>query len=115
MMTFRFRPRLQRKGPQCDLFNMPNTGLFYLFEVNVQPSRPGSDEEPMALNVQAECLSCHRVTNATAPPSLVNIPDGGAVLECPACGSRQAISAARFMEFSQRSAGGPASSGPPQQ
>ena len=102
-------------GPQCERVSMPNTGRFYLFEVNVQPGRPDSGEEPKVLSVQAECLSCHHVTSAAAPPSLVNIPGGGAVLECPACGSRQAISAARFVEFSQRSAGGPASPDAPPQ
>ena len=75
---------------------------------------PRHFSESRVLRVQAECLFCHRVTQADARPSLVNIPGGGAVLECPACGSRQATSTARFVEFSRRSVGGPASPDAPQ-
>lgn len=56
---------------------MPNTGLFYLFDVRVAGGQASSDADAKVLSVHAECLSCRHVANATSPPSLVNIPGGG--------------------------------------
>jgi hypothetical protein len=74
---------------------MPNTGLFYLLEVNFAPC---SRETKVSL-VRADCNSCHHMFTGREEPELHPIGASGAVLTCPRCGSRQAISGARFLEF----------------
>lgn len=81
---------------------MPDTGLFHLFEVSRIPGAATQTTINVILCVRAECLSCHQTLRATAPPALLNISGGGAVLECPVCFSRQPISGARFVDFLDR-------------
>jgi hypothetical protein len=81
---------------------MPNTGLFYLFEVEGNPSQASQSTCGSLSRVAAQCLACNNIMRATKPPELLNIAGGGAVLQCPACPNRQAISGARFADFMQR-------------
>lgn len=74
---------------------MSNTGLFSLHEV------AGSHEEHQFSSIdyiQATCLSCNRSVLAKGLPEL-EVIKGGAILYCPGCGARQAISNARFDVF----------------
>lgn len=74
---------------------MSNTVLFYLHEV------VGSREEDQfscITSIQATCLECYRALHATKLPEL-EVINGGAILYCPGCGTRQAISNARFDVF----------------
>lgn len=80
---------------------MTDTGLFYLLDVVGLPAGCTQTTVNAILSVRAECLSCHH-TMELAAPRLVNIPGGGAVLDCPVCRSRQAISGARFAAFIER-------------
>lgn len=81
---------------------MPNTGLFYLLEVVGQ----ASDGDPHLLHhldfVRAQCLHCHAILSLSAAPGLVNVAHGAAVLSCDRCNNRQAISGARFADFTRR-------------
>lgn len=78
---------------------MPNTGLFYLYEVVRNPGQKTYAAHPSIESVRAECLACRHVFVATQPPGLLNIFGGGAALTCPRCPNRQAISDARFADF----------------
>lgn len=81
---------------------MPDTGLFYLYEV-LCAAKPSADDSCGPLQfVRAQCIGCCAILEATSAPSLLNIPGGGAVITCMECGSRQAISGARFAEFVRR-------------
>lgn len=81
---------------------MPDTGMFYLYEVGCDRSGDGASPGPLVEFVRAECNSCQRIFHASEPPCLQNIAEGGAVLVCPACGQRQAVAIARFEEFVAR-------------
>lgn len=81
---------------------MPNTGLFYLYEVVGNPSQATQTSCSAIESVRAECLACHHVFWATEAPALINISGGGAALICPKGDSRQAISGARFADFVAR-------------
>lgn len=79
---------------------MPDTGLFFLFEVCGSPAN-----EPAFTTidlVRAQCITCLGTFKASEPPHLRNLPGGGAVIVCPECGARQAIAGARFAEFVKR-------------
>ncbi len=78
---------------------MPNTGQFYLLRVDGQ-----GDESERLLEVtvvECRCLPCGCTFIATPGQGLITIP-GGAVLACPYCENRQAVSLARFSEFIAR-------------
>lgn len=81
---------------------MPNTGLFYLLEV----TGPPSEADPHVLSrlefVRAQCLQCHAILSLSGAPGLVNVAHGAAVLVCDRCNNRQAISGARFADFTRR-------------
>lgn len=83
---------------------MPDTGLFFLFEVCGSP--PSATATAAAYTtidlVRAQCISCLGTFKASEPPDLQNLPGGGAVIVCPECGARQAIAGARFAEFVER-------------
>lgn len=81
---------------------MPNTGLFYLYEVVSETERATAANSAQLKVVRAECLTCRCVFTASGPPSLVNLPGGGAILQCPGCPVHQAIAAARFADFMER-------------
>jgi len=81
---------------------MPNTGKFYLYEVAPKDALDEQSRYPAIGVVRTECLSCHDVFSASDEPGLTNIPGGGAALTCKKCGSRQAISGARFADFMER-------------
>ncbi|MCY1443698.1 hypothetical protein D9M71_601240 [compost metagenome] len=79
---------------------MPNTGAFHLHEVSGPTS--GSPGQFTSISmVRATCTKYSHTFHATAPPELVAIA-GGTILCCSACGTRQAISNARFDLFSIR-------------
>jgi hypothetical protein len=78
---------------------MPNTGLFYLYEVVRNPCQSINGTHSCIESVRAECLACRHVFLATQEPALLNIFGGGAALTCPRCSNRQAISDARFADF----------------
>ncbi len=81
---------------------MPDTGLFFLFEVCGSPT-PANDSGYTTIDlVRAQCITCLGTFKASEPPDLHNLPGGGAVIRCPECGARQAIAGARFAEFVER-------------
>ncbi|MET4680466.1 hypothetical protein [Stenotrophomonas rhizophila] len=78
---------------------MPNTGQFYLLRVDGQ-----ADEAERLLEVTAvecSCLPCGWTFTASSGQGLITVA-GGAVLVCPRCDNRQAVSLARFSEFIAR-------------
>lgn len=78
---------------------MPNTGQFYLLRVDSQ-----ADEAERLLEVTAvecSCLPCGWTFTAVPGHGLITVA-GGAVLACPRCENRQAVSLARFSEFIAR-------------
>lgn len=83
---------------------MRSTGLFSFIEVqgakDLQP-----DQVFQLASLTASCQTCQHTFSLTAGSSLVLIA-GGAVVTCPACKARQAISNARFEEFSRRTQAG---------
>lgn len=81
---------------------MPDTGMFYLYEVAFHPDT-GPQSAPQSIEfIRAECNGCRRMFQARSAPLLENVAGGGAVLSCPSCGERQAISIARFVDFVAR-------------
>lgn len=81
---------------------MPNTGLFYLLDV-VGDASEGDPHLLHRLNfVRAQCLHCHAILSLSGAPGLVNVAHGAAVLTCERCSNRQAISGARFADFTRR-------------
>jgi len=91
---------------------MANTGLFYLYEVESSPGEALGENCTGVKEVRAECMICRTAFAASEPPTLVNIPGGGAKLQCPGCGVHQAIAAARFAEFAERFPDGAAGAAP---
>lgn len=81
---------------------MPDTGLFYLMDVIAMPGASTQTTLNAILSVRAECLTCHHTMQVETQPSLTNILGGGAMLDCPTCRTRQAISGERFAAFFQR-------------
>lgn len=81
---------------------MPDTGMFYMFEVCCSPTKLAGDAFPEVEFVRALCNGCRNLFKATEPPSLDPIDGGGAAITCPECGARQAISGARFAEYMAR-------------
>lgn len=81
---------------------MANTGLFYLYDVVSDRGEGIGDNSTGIKDVRAECMACRTAFTASGPPTLVNIPGGGVMLQCPNCSVHQAIAAARFAEFAER-------------
>lgn len=75
---------------------MPNTGHFYLF--NVTGQRDPSGHLLQVTLVECACLSCSRTFIGYPGHGLIDL-ERGAVVICPSCFSRQAISMARFDDF----------------
>lgn len=78
---------------------MPNTGQFYLIDVDGQAGEVGRLLE--VTRIQRRCLPCGWSFDALPGHGLIAIA-GGAVLACPHCENRQAVSLARFSEFIDR-------------
>lgn len=78
---------------------MPDTGRFYLLEVESVTDVDGRILE--LTRVYCRCLKCHCGITATPAEGLTPIP-GGAVLTCPECRQHQAISMVRFEDFRRR-------------
>lgn len=78
---------------------MPNSGQFYLLHVDGQADEAGRLPEVTA--VECSCLPCGWTFTASPGHGLIAVP-GGAVLACPHCENRQAVSLARFSEFIAR-------------
>lgn len=78
---------------------MADTGLFLLSDVLSQ-----KDEEGRLLQVTAvvcRCLTCSCHFTARPNQGLIDL-ERGAVLICPQCSQRQAISIARFADFLEK-------------
>jgi len=78
---------------------MPNTGQFYLMEVDGQADKIGHLLE--VTRVQCRCLPCGWTFVAVPAEGLLALA-GGAVLYCPHCENHQAVSLAKFSEFIDR-------------
>ncbi len=78
---------------------MPNTGQFYLQRVDGQANE--AERLLEVTTVECSCLPCGRTFTAVPGQGLITVP-GGAVLACPHCENRQAVSLARFSEFIAR-------------
>ncbi|AWH27346.1 hypothetical protein C1932_11810 [Stenotrophomonas sp. YAU14D1_LEIMI4_1] len=75
---------------------MPNTGLFQLSAVAGMKRDDGTLIQ--VTRIDATCLKCQRWFSATAGRGLDDV-DGAAVVSCPSCDNRQAISRARLQDF----------------
>lgn len=78
---------------------MPDTGRFYLLEV--EGITDANNQILELIRVYCRCLRCHRAFTATQASGLALIP-GGAAIDCPECGEHQAISLVRFEDFRRR-------------
>lgn len=79
---------------------MPHTGLFLLHTVNGDIDA-STQQLSQPRSVKALCLTCHHHVDASEPPDL-EIIEGGVILYCRNCGTRQALTHARFTEFWER-------------
>ncbi len=73
---------------------MPDTGLFYVMDLDAVRNARGKLERVTAISVR--CNHCKHITHSKAP-ELKTMP-GGTVLACSRCGERQAVSNARLVE-----------------
>lgn len=73
---------------------MPNTGLFYVLDLDAERDEHGALERVMAIRIS--CNHCRHVTYSKVP-DLETMP-GGTLLACSGCGERQAVSNARLVE-----------------
>ena len=78
---------------------MADTGLFLLSDVFGQ--KDDSGHLLQVTQVVCRCLECSCQFTGRPDEGLMDIP-GGAVLMCPKCSNRQAISMARFADFLQK-------------
>lgn len=81
---------------------MPDTGVFYLYEIQSDYDVAAHPDTVHVDCVYAKCLYCSHLFRAYEEPSLIRLPRGGAVLECPKCAVRQAIAGRRFADFMER-------------
>lgn len=82
---------------------MPYTGLFLIKHVSANfrfTSGPLSE----VTSVTAMCLNCEHIVEANHTPDL-EILNGGVILYCSECGTRQVITNAHFEEFLARTEG----------
>ncbi|PJO53257.1 hypothetical protein CR156_14265 [Stenotrophomonas lactitubi] len=75
---------------------MADTGLFLLSDVSGQED--GDGRLLQVTKVICRCLRCSGQFTARPNEGLIDLA-GGAVLICPHCPQRQAISLARFSDF----------------
>lgn len=80
---------------------MADTGLFLLSDVLGQEDDSGRLLQ--VTQVVCRCLQCSFRFTGRPNEGLLDLP-GGAILSCPKCPNRQAISLARFADFLQKSA-----------
>lgn len=73
---------------------MPDTGLFYVLDLDAIRNHDGKLERVTAISVR--CNRCKHITHAKVP-QLETMP-GGTLLACTGCGERQAVSNARLVE-----------------
>lgn len=78
---------------------MADTGLFLLSDVSGQKDNHGRLLQVTA--VMCRCLSCSCHFTARPNEGLIDLARG-AVLICPKCSKRQAISIARFADFLEK-------------
>ena len=78
---------------------MADTGLFLLSDVFGQEDDNGRLLQ--VTHVVCRCLECSCHFTGRPDEGLIDIP-GGAILSCPKCSNRQAISMARFADFLQK-------------
>lgn len=75
---------------------MPNTGLFQLN--SVEGVRDENGNLIQVTRIDASCMQCRRWFAATPERNLEDV-NGAAILSCPACNNRQAISRDRLEDF----------------
>ncbi len=75
---------------------MPNTGLFQLNSVEGVRDEDGTLIQ--VTRIDATCMLCRRWFAATTERNLEDV-NGAAILSCPACNNRQAISRDRLQDF----------------
>lgn len=73
---------------------MPDTGLFYVLDIDVVRRDEGNIERVNAISVR--CNHCRHITHSRTP-GLETMP-GGTLLACAGCRKRQAVSNARLVE-----------------
>lgn len=73
---------------------MPDTGLFYVLDIDVVRRDEGNIERVNAISVR--CNHCRHITHSRTS-GLETMP-GGTLLACAGCGNRQAVSNARLVE-----------------
>lgn len=78
---------------------MADTGLFLLSDVSGQED--GEGHLLQVTKVACRCLSCTCHFTARPGEGLIDL-ERGAVLICPKCSQRQAISIARFADFLEK-------------
>lgn len=79
--------------------SVPNTGRFYLLDVEGVRSQDGRLLE--LTRVYCRCLQCSAAFTAIPSQGLEPL-EGGATIKCPKCGEHQAISLFRFEDFSRQ-------------
>lgn len=75
---------------------MPDTGLFQINEVIGVREADGTLIQ--VTRIDAACMRCQRWFAATADHNLHDV-NGAAVINCPNCDNRQAISRNRLQDF----------------
>lgn len=75
---------------------MRDTGQFYLIGVDGMTRADGTLLQ--VTRVDGRCLACQRQFRVTTDHGLLDL-DGAAVVTCPACGNRQAISRAQLEDL----------------
>lgn len=73
---------------------MRDIGSFYLYEIVFSPIQGGG--APFVRSLSARCNHCKHTFLAAGPPLVSSIGNGGAAVECPNCGERQAVAGAFF-------------------
>lgn len=81
---------------------MADTGFFLLSDVHGQ--RDGEGRLLQVTAVVCRCLGCSCHFTARPNEGLIDL-ERGAVLICPKCSQRQAISIARFADFLEKQRG----------
>ncbi len=75
---------------------MPNTGLFYVLNLDLALPQSGNGREGYVRSVTVRCNACLRIT--TLSGQQLGSVVGGTLLTCYGCLAQQAVSNARLVE-----------------
>lgn len=75
---------------------MQDIGAFYLYEITFRAAAAQDGIGQLVHSIRAHCNNCRHSFFAIGPPVVSSVGDGGAVIECPECGGRQAVAGAFF-------------------